>query len=81
MTIAVGLVATLLIGFVLGRLWEIRQRIMRTEAVEEQPHRIVSSVVSKGSEQPPRDDSKLLAALDRELKGLLKAAAVQGQSP
>jgi len=79
--LTVELVAALAVGFVLGRLWEIRQRLILTEPVNEPSHLIVSGVAPQASAKFPTDDSKLLTDLDRELKALLKTSGAQGQRP
>jgi hypothetical protein len=74
MLLAVALIS-LLLGFILGRIWEIRQRIILAEPV---PRPVEISPANKASKQAPIDDSKL-AALDREMQDLIKAVAISGQ--
>jgi hypothetical protein len=74
--LTVELVAMFAVGFVLGRMWETRQRLIRTEVADEPLDLIVSNVTSQ-TDQFPRDDRKLLRNLDRELRTLLEAGGVQ----
>lgn len=74
------LIITLLGGFVLGRVWEIRQRIMLAEPVDQVRRPIEIRVANKHSEPSAGNDSKLLA-LEREMKDLIKAVAVPGRRP
>jgi hypothetical protein len=78
MLLAIGLVTALLVGFVLGRLWEMRQRLRLAKPIDVRSRPVEIRAPTKVSEQPPSDDGRL-AALDRELNDLLKFAAVQGQ--
>lgn len=79
MLLAVALVS-LLLGFILGRIWEIRQRITLAERIDEQSRPVEIRVAARPSYQSPPEDTKL-AALDREMKDLIKTVAVQGRRP
>ena len=74
------LIITLLVGFILGRVWEIRQRIMLAEPVDQVRRPIEIRVANKHSERSAGNDSKLLA-LEREMKDLIKAVAIPGRRP
>ncbi len=78
MLLAVEMVIALLLGFVFGRMWEIRKRLMLSKTVDERSRPVEIRAATSSSEQALWEDSRL-AALDRELKDLLKFAAVQGQ--
>jgi len=75
----VELIAALLLGFVLGRIWEIRQRVMLAGRADEQRRRIGSSVVLQVSARPPKDENELVATFDREMKELVAAVAAKGR--
>jgi len=78
MLLEIGLATALLVGFVLGRLWEMRQRLKLAKLIDVRSRPVEIRAPTKVSEQPPSNDGRL-AALDRELNDLLKFAAVQGQ--
>lgn len=80
MLLAAGLIAALLLGFVLGRIWEIRQRIMVTERADERPLGLESDVTVQIPEPQPRDESELVAAFDREMKELVRVIAAKGRN-
>jgi len=75
----VELIAALLLGFVFGRIWEIRQRVMLAGRADEQRRRVGSSVVFQVSERPPKDENELVATFDREMKELVAAVAAKGR--
>src|SRR5581483_10755969 len=77
MLLEIGLATALLVGFVLGRLWEMRQRLKLAKLIDVRTRPVEIRAPTKVSEQPPSNDGRL-AALDRELNDLLKFAAVQG---
>lgn len=77
MLLAVELVAALLLGAVLGRIWEIRQRIMWIKCADERTPRVENSVAVQVSERPPRDEDELVAAFDREIKELVRVIAAK----
>ena len=81
MLLAAELIITLLLGFVLGRVWEIRRRIVVAEAVDELSRPVEIRAAAKVSQQLPRDDSNRLAALDREMQDLIRTVATQGRRP
>lgn len=55
MLLAIGLVAALLVGFVLGRLWEMRQRLKLAKPVDVRLPPVEIRPPAKDSEQPPSD--------------------------
>ncbi len=75
----VELIAALLVGFVLGRIWEIRQRMTLTGRTDEQPRRIESGIAVRLPGLPPKDENELVAAFDREMKELVAAIAAKGR--
>lgn len=79
MLMLVELMATLLLGFVIGRVWEIRQQILRANPVGNRPRRVDGGIAAQGSEQLQVDDRRLLATLDRQMKDLITSAV--GQRP
>lgn len=76
--LAVELVTALLAGFVLGRVWEIRQRIVLAEPIDERS-RPVEIRAAKVAQQVPSRDSDRLAALDREMRELIRGVAMKGR--
>ena len=80
MLLAVALIS-LLLGFVLGRVWEIRKRILLAKPVDERSRPVEVRVATKFSDQPPRSDSERLAALDREMQDLIKTVAIRDRRP
>ncbi|MGA8322194.1 MAG: hypothetical protein WB774_15605, partial [Xanthobacteraceae bacterium] len=74
MLLAVELVAALLLGFVLGRIWEIRQCMMRTKHADDRPPQVENNVAVQVSKRPPKDEDELVAAFDREMKKLVRLA-------
>lgn len=79
MLFAVELVAAGLLGFLLGRIWQIRQQMMSAEHADEPPRRIGSGIAVQVSHQPPKDENELVAAFDREMKELVAAVAAKGR--
>lgn len=79
MLFAVELVVVLLLGFVLGRIWQIRQQMMSAGHAAERPPRVESGVAVQVSQQPPKDENELVAAFDREMKELVAAVAAKGR--
>lgn len=79
MLLAVELVAALFFGFVLGRIWEIRRRIILVEHVDERPLRVENSGAVQLPERPPRGENELVAAFDREMKKLVSVLAAKGR--
>lgn len=77
MLLGIGLFTALLLGFVLGRLWEMRQHLKLAKPADVRSRPVEIRAPAKVSEQLPSDDGRL-AALDRELNDLLKFAALQG---
>ncbi len=75
----VELIAALLVGFVLGRVWEIRQRMTLAGHTEERPRRIENSIAVRRPELPPKDENELVASFDREMKELVAAIAAKGK--
>jgi hypothetical protein len=74
----VELIAALLVGFVLGRIWEIRQRIA-LPGRDERPRRAQSVVAVRPPAPPPKDENELVASFDREMKELVAAIAAKGR--
>ncbi|HEY1805165.1 MAG TPA: hypothetical protein VGG45_11895 [Terracidiphilus sp.] len=81
MLLAAELIIALLLGFVLGRVWEIRRRIVVAETIDKPSRPIEIRAAAKVSQQVPREDSKRLAALDREMQDLIRTVASQGRRP
>lgn len=79
MLFAVELIAALLLGFVFGRIWQIRQQMMSAENADERPPRIGNGVAVQVSQQPAKDENELVAAFDREMKELVAAVAAKGR--
>lgn len=75
----VELIAALVAGFVLGRVWEIRQRMALAGRAEERPRRIESAIAVRRPEPPPKDENELVASFDREMKELVAAIAAKGK--
>jgi hypothetical protein len=75
----VELIAALLVGFVLGRIWEIRQRIALTGRTDERPRRTESVVAVRRPAPPPKDENEIVASFDREMKELVAAIAAKGR--
>jgi len=49
MVLAIELIITLLLGFVLGRIWQIRQQILLAEYVDRRHHPFESAMADQGS--------------------------------
>lgn len=79
MLFAIELVAALLLGFVFGRIWQMRQHMMSAEQTGERPRRIESTIAAQIPQQPPKDENELVAAFDREMKELVAAVAAKGR--
>ena len=77
MLLAVELVIALLLGFALGRIWEIRQRIVLVGYADDRPPQVENSVVLQGSKRLPKDEDELAAAFDREMKELVRVVAAK----
>jgi hypothetical protein len=75
----VELIAALLVGFVLGRIWEIRQRIALPGRTDERPRRAQSVVAVRPPASPPKDENELVASFDREMKELVASIAAKGR--
>ncbi len=74
------LIITLLVGFALGRIWEIRQRIMQAQRVDDLRRPVEIRMISKDSAPRLTQEDRLLA-LDRAMKRLVgSAAAREGRS-
>lgn len=79
MLFAVELAAALILGFVFGRVWQIRQHMMSAEHAGDRPRRIESGIATQIPQQPPKDENELVAAFDREMKELVAAVAAKGR--
>ena len=75
----VELVAALLLGFALGRIWEIRQRMTLTGRTDGRPRQLENGIAVRPPGPPPKDENELVAAFDREMKGLVAAIAAKGR--
>lgn len=75
----VELVAALLLGFVLGRIWEIRQRMTLTGRTDGRPRQTENGIAVRPPGPPPKDENELVAAFDREMKKLVAAIAAKGR--
>jgi hypothetical protein len=73
MVMLVGMITTLLLGFLLGRIWQIRQEILLAEQVHKRQHAAEWSVAIEASRQSPATDSKPSVLSDRRNAGLLRA--------
>lgn len=74
MMIAVILITTLMLGFVLGRIWEIRHQIVLAEPRSARRRPVEGSVKAQVSEQAQADNRRLLAALD-QISDVVSASA------
>lgn len=79
MLFAFELIAVLLLGFVFGRIWQIRQHMMLAGHADERPRRVESGIAVQVSQPPPKDENELVAAFDREMKELVAAVAAKGR--
>jgi hypothetical protein len=77
MLLAVELVTSLLLGFALGRIWEIRRRVVLMKGVDERPPPVGSRVQVQVSKRQPKDEEELVAAFDREMKELVRVGAAK----
>lgn len=66
MLLAFELITTLLLGFVLGRIWQIRQQILLAEHVDNRRRPVESGIMGQGSERSQATDYKSLMASDRQ---------------
>jgi hypothetical protein len=73
MLLAVELITTLVLGFLLGRIWQIRRQILLAENVSKRRRPIASGVAGKDRSQPT--DCKPSMLLDRSKKELRPAPA------
>jgi hypothetical protein len=74
MVTVVEMIAALLLGLVVGRLWEIRKQIIRAEDIGNHRRKADSRPVAQGAERQQLDDRSLIETLDREIRDLVMAA-------
>ena len=79
MLLALGVVVSFLLGVLVGRVWEIRQRILLAGPASERTRPVELHAAAGGSQFPPRTDSQRLADLDREMQDLIKAVAIKAR--
>jgi hypothetical protein len=72
---------SLLLGFILGRVWEIRKHLLLPEPIDEHSRPVEVRVPAGVSYRPPESDSERLAALDREMQALIKTVAIRRPRP
>jgi hypothetical protein len=75
------LIAALLLGFVLGRIWEIRHQIVSTEARGARQRPVEASVTGGVSARGQSDDRGLLAALQQIRNVVTATASAQERLP
>jgi hypothetical protein len=75
------LIATLLLGFVLGRIWEIRHQIVLAEHRGTRQRPAGGSVMTQVPEQAQSDDRRLTAALEQIRDVVTTITSAQEQSP
>lgn len=75
MMLALELIITLLLGFVLGRIWEIRQRLVLAEHQRQRQHSIGRPVLNKVAERSQTTDRNPSVLSDRHNKELPAASA------
>lgn len=75
MMLVLELITTLLLGFVLGRIWEIRQRLVLAERRRQRQHSVGRRVVHQGAERSQTTDRAPSVPSDRHNKELSAASA------
>jgi hypothetical protein len=65
MVMLVGMLTTLLLGFVLGRIWQIRQQLVLTEHQRTRQHSVERRVANQGAERSQTIDRKPLVSSHR----------------
>jgi hypothetical protein len=77
MMLVLELITTFLLGFLLGRVWEIRQRLVLAEHRHrrQRRHSVGRRVVNRGAERSQTTDSNPSVPSDRHNKELSAASA------
>ena len=71
MVMLAGMIAALVLGFVAGRVWQIRQQFIQAEALGDRWHKSDMSVETGGSEEIDLVDHDLMETLDRDIRSLV----------
>jgi hypothetical protein len=71
MVMVVGMIAALALGFVAGRVWQIRQQLIQTEDLGDRRRKSDMSVETGGSEDLDLLDHEPMKTLDRDIRNLV----------
>jgi hypothetical protein len=74
-------IAALLLGFLAGRVWEIRQQIIRDEHLNHAELKAEPSADTEGSKELELNDSYLMESLDHNIRALVMAAVSAQRHP
>lgn len=81
MVMVAGMIFALLLGFVAGRVWEIRQQIIRAEDLSNRRCKAGTSVEAERAGELDLHDRHLMETLDREIRELVMTAALVRRHP
>jgi len=81
MVMAVGMIAALVLGFVAGRVWQIRQRLIQAEDPGDRRHKSDKGVETGGSEELGLLDQDLMETLGRDIRNLVISTAAGRRHP
>jgi hypothetical protein len=71
MVMVVGMIAALVLGFVTGRVWQIRQQLIKAEDLGDRRRKSDKSVQIEGSGELDLIDPDLMETLDRDIRNLV----------
>lgn len=76
MLLAIALVTAFLAGVLVGRVWEIRLRIILAEPIDERSRPVEIRAATKVAQRP---DNEGLVALERETQDLIRGMAMRAR--